>query len=507
MEHVLEIENLTLTFHGPGGPVQAVRGVGLKVAEGEIVALVGESGCGKTALCRAILGLHSAHAELESGSIRLCGQAVDWQDEAAMRRLRGSVAAMIFQDPLSSLNPVYSVGAQIVEAIRVQGKISRKAAWQQAVALLQQVGIPEAEKRVAQYPHQFSGGMRQRVAIAIALAQNPALLIADEPTTALDADIQGQIVDLLRQLVKAQDGACRGLLFVTHDLRLVRHMADRVIVMRDGLVEEEGRTADIFAHPQTAYTRKLVNYANYGEAGSHVHGRLEENDYRSPTCTGEPLLHVQGLQKGFPLQGKEMRIVLQNVNLRLYPGEIVGLIGPSGCGKSTLVRCLIGIDTPEEGTIRFAPGCRRQMIFQDSAAAFDPRMKLWESIVEPLVLAEKKQRRKRPNGASLRQLAAEMMEQVALPVELMDRYPYEVSGGQRQRAAIARALITDPDLLIADEPVSSLDVPVQAQIIHLLKKLHDQRGLTLLLIAHDLPMVSHISDRIISLAHADRPCR
>lgn len=493
METAVKIENLRLSFHGPLGRVEAVKGVDLQVAAGETVALVGESGCGKTALCRSILRLHADHARIDSGKISLCGRDVTCLSEKEMEKVRGVDAAMVFQDPMTSLNPVFSIGRQIMEPILIHEKVSRQEAKERALELLRAVGISEPELRFSQYPHHFSGGMRQRTAIAIALACNPRLFIADEPTTALDPENQRQIVALLRNL--CSDGR-RGVLFVTHDLALARTIADRIAVMKDGIIVETGKPEEIFTCPRHAYTKKLIRYALYGTEDSHYHGAVRkacEESFSQPE-----ILKIRGLSKYFPMKKGTMQKVLDDFSLTVKKGEIVGVIGPSGCGKSTLARCLMGIYRPDAGKIEFAENCCRQLIFQDSASAFNPRMKLWQIIGESLLLQFKKKRRP-VSKEELKKKVYAMMEQVELDPSLAERYPYDVSGGQRQRAAIARALMTEPDFLIADEPVSSLDVSTQSQIIHLLKKLHDQRNLTILLISHDLPMTEHISDRIVDL--------
>lgn len=501
MENILQIENFRLSFQGPLGKVEAVKGVDLGVAPGEILALVGESGSGKTALCRGIMMLHARHACVDSGRILLCGRDVTKMTEGELEKVRGKDAAMVFQDPMSSLNPVFSIGKQIMEPILVHEKVSRAEAKQRALGLLEMVGIPEAELRFRQYPHHFSGGMGQRVAIAIALACSPRLLIADEPTTALDPETQGQIMKLLQELCRGQG---RAMVFVTHDLGLAENMADRVAVMKDGVIVETGRTEEIFSNPRCQYTRRLLHYARYGKGGSHFHGKVGEGqdfcEERITSPAAEVMAYASGLTKYFPLGKKHLRRVLDNFDLTVEKGEIVGIVGPSGCGKSTLAKCLMGIYEPEAGSITFAEGCRKQMIFQDSTSAFNPRMTIEEIIAEPLILQNRRQRRPMDREV-MREKVFQVMAQAELPQELAKRHPYDVSGGQRQRAAIARALITDPDFIIADEPVSSLDVSIQAQIIHLLKELQEKRGLTMLLIAHDLPMVEHISDRIVEMRH------
>ncbi len=550
MEQILSVENLILSFHGPLGEVPAVRSVSLQVSAGETLALVGESGCGKTALCRAVMMLHSQHAVIGDGRILLCGRDVTKMTEKELEQIRGRDAAMVFQDPMSSLNPTLSIGRQIMEPILLHQKVSRREAKAEALRLLELAGIPEPEIRFSQYPHHFSGGMRQRAAIAIALAAKPKLLIADEPTTALDPDTQDQIMGLLRRLAasgaegngrpegaggtggagsqkdsKTSDGG-RAMILVTHDLGLAEQIADRIAVMKDGKIVETAAAAEIFAAPRHPYTKQLLRYARYGKGGSHYHGAIGDERCRKAaidgtplagaalkseapqkkapdgvTLTGSPLpdgktplMKITGLTKRFRLGRKAAHTVLQDFDLTVMKGEIVGIVGRSGCGKSTLARCIMGIYQPDGGEIRFADGCRKQMIFQDSASAFNPRMTLFDIIAEPLVI-----KKSYGSRAQLSEKVYDVMEQVGLERELAERHPYDVSGGQRQRAAIARALITDPDLLVADEPIASLDVSIQSQVIHLLKQLHDDRGLTILLIAHDLPMVEHISDRIVEM--------
>ena len=521
---VLEIKDLHLSFHGPKGRVQAIRGVNLQVNPGEVVALAGESGSGKTALCRAVMRLHSQHASIDKGQILLEGMDVTHLLEKKMESVRGRLCSMVFQDPMSSLNPVYSVGKQITEVILLHEKNTPKQAQKRAVELLRQMGIEEPEKRFFQYPHQFSGGQRQRIAIAIAMACNPKLLIADEPTTALDIRTQNEIMGLLKSVqVGNSELAAGGMLFVTHDLGLAEQIADRIYIMREGLVVESGRTEEIFSHPKHDYTRQLLEYAAYGKGTSHYHGHInDEKPHRSHQCDGHPLVSVRSLSKSFELSKKQIRPVLQDFSMNIFRGEILGIVGDSGCGKSTLARCIAGIYEPDSGSVSVQEGTKLQMIFQDSMTALNPRMTLAEIIAEPLVLSERSKNRKlhapidsegadasesffdkicdlRKHRKKILQKVYDVMKQVELDPELAGRHPYDVSGGQRQRAAIARALITEPDFLIADEPISSLDVSIQAQIIHLLKKLHDEKQLTMMLISHDLPMVEHISDRIIKI--------
>lgn len=544
-ENILEVQDLQLAFFGANGRVEALHGVSLSVAPGEIVALVGESGSGKTALCRAVLGLHANHAVIERGQILLAGRDVSALTESEWCALRGRVTSMVFQDPMSAFDPVYPIGAQIAEVLllhqerlaaagpgtgeseaggkhpvqadasilhrRSQRQEQRRMAEAAAVALLDKLGFDEPQKRARQYPHEFSGGMLQRAAIALAMIAEPQLLIADEPTTALDIETQQEIMRLLRETCVQQ--GC-SMLFVTHDLGLAEQIADRIVVMKDGLIVEKGQTARIFACPQHAYTKKLLGYAAYGKGNSHYHGRIDaaeqgsaptEPEVHGAAAGTDTLLSVRGLSKSFPIDKHSRKPVLDKIDLEIRRGEIVGLIGPSGIGKSTLARCIMGICAPDSGEVIVREGVRMQMIFQDSAAAFNPHMTIAEIIAEPLVLQARRQRRIgteavcKLNKAALRERVLAVMQQVELEPELAVRHPYDLSGGQRQRAAIARALMTEPDLILCDEPISSLDVSLQADIIHLLKKLQEGHGLSLLVISHDLPMVEHISDRIVKL--------
>jgi len=501
-EELLRIVDLILSFRSPQGDVPAVRGVSLNVKAGETLALVGESGCGKTAICREILRLHSGNAIIEQGSIFLCGQNILELTEEEMEKVRGRDASMVFQDPMSSLNPTFSIGKQIMEAITAHEKISKIDAKERTIELLKQVGIKSPEERFSQYPHHFSGGMRQRVAIAIALACNPKLLVADEPTTSLDMTTQNKIIELIKQLAYSND---RGMIFVTHDLGLVENIADRVAVMNSGKIVETGPTDQIFEDPQNEYTKRLLSFVNYGKGKGHVHGlvHFHNGEMHSHSADGmvhntEPIVTVKCLTKRFEMNRKKSLTVLKNYNMDIYKGEILGVIGDSGCGKSTLARCIMGIYEPTDGTITIAPHCAKQMIFQDSASAFNPRMKIKDIIAEPLVINGKYGSKKELNDRVIK-----AMERVELETSLANRFPYDVSGGQRQRAAIARAIITGPDLLIADEPISSLDVSIQSQIVHLLKSIRDEKNMTMMIIAHDLPMIAHISDRIINLSIAN----
>lgn len=475
---LLTINDLTVAFETPHGELTAVKGVSLSLAPGETLALVGESGCGKTVLCKSMLKILCEKGSVKKGEILLDGQDLVPLGEEEMIPCRGKEIAMVFQDPMTSLDPTMSVGKQIAEMI------SGPDAREQAVQLMRQVEIDHPEKRYDQMPHEFSGGMRQRIAIAIALAGKPKLLLADEPTTALDQKTQQQILQLLKKIDIA-------MIFITHDLSLVEDIADRVAIMKDGCIAETGTVQEVFENPKHPYTRKLLGYLDYGKGRGHNHKHPEKH-------TGELLVQVRDLKKSFSLGKHEIHKVLDGFSMDLYKGEILGVVGPSGCGKSTLARCIMEMYEPEGGSIRYFNEKKsknwKQMIFQDSASAFNPRMTMGEIIGEPLRIAEKK----RPDKKRIENL----MMQVELDPGLFHRHPYDVSGGQRQRAAIARALSVDPELIVADEPISSLDISTQAQIVHLFRKLQEERNLTILFIAHDLPMVNHISDRILEMKNS-----
>ena len=480
MENILSVNNLKLSFYGKEEKVRAVNGVSFEVGAGETFALVGESGCGKTALCRAIMMLHAKHALIEEGSIVLCGKEITSMREKELRHIRGKDVSMIFQDPMSSLDPTLPIGKQIMRSMRMEKNDAKK----QALELMEKVGISEAEERFYQYPHQFSGGMRQRIAIAIALAANPKLIIADEPTTSLDAENQDKIVDLLKNLIAFGNGKDKSyaVIFVTHDLALAQKLADRVAVMKDGQIVETGITEQVLKNPEHSYTKELVRSIHY------------EDKCIDTAASGEPILQIRGLSKSFKLGKKKRLKVLDDFNLTVNKGEIIGIVGNSGCGKTTLARCIMNLQKYDRGEISFAENCKKQMIFQDSSSAFNPRMKIFDIIAEPLVIKKCCKDKK-----ELAERVFDVMKQVKLEAEIAQRFPYDISGGQRQRAAIARALITEPDLIIADEPISSLDVSTQVQIINLLKHLQKEKNMTMLIIAHDLPLISRISNRIVKI--------
>ncbi len=498
-EQLLTVQGLRVSFATEGGLVQAVDDVSFELEAGEVLAIVGESGSGKSVTAQTILGLtRSANASV-AGSVQFRSRELIDADESELRQVRGAEIAMIFQDPMTSLNPIYRVGAQIVEAIRAhRPEVGKAQARERAIELLDSVGIPEPERRVDRYPHEFSGGMRQRAMIAMALALAPDVLIADEPTTALDVTIQAQILELLRRLNRERNLAT---ILITHDLGVVAEVADRVLVMYEGRIVERGSLDDIFYSPKDPYTRKLLDAVV----------RLDQEQSLRPGREGAPLLEVTDLVKHFPLKRgllieREVDRVraVDGVSFSVAKGETLGLVGESGSGKSTLSRTVLQLLAPTSGSVRFegreiAGLSRRemrplraemQMVFQDPYASLNPRKRVGQIIGDPLRLQG------RASGAELRAQVLELLERVGLSPAHYQRYPHEFSGGQRQRIGIARALALRPKLIVADEPVSALDVSIRAQILELLADLQDDFGLTYVFVAHDIGVVRHISDRI-----------
>ena len=498
-EPLLSVRDLAVSFAGEDGVTQAVDGVSLDLAAGEVLALVGESGCGKSVTALTLMGLLGAPNATTSGSARYGdGELIGASDEQ-LRKLRGEELAMVFQDPLSSLNPVLRVGDQVAEQILAHRPVTRAAARERAIELLDRVGIREPRERARAYPHELSGGMRQRVMIAMALSCEPRILIADEPTTALDVTVQAQILDLVRDL-RAETGA--GVLLITHDFGVVAELADRVAVMDAGRIVEQGTVEEVFERPQNAHTQRLL------AAVPRLDGPL-----RKPPAavSGDgPVLELEDLEVSFPARGRRLRRggpeplrAVDGVTLSIDPGETVGLVGESGCGKSTLARAAVRLLEPTAGSVSFAgrdiTRARRreldplraelQIVFQDPYGSLNPRKKARDIVGLPLRL----------NGVSKAETAERvdaLLERVGLEPGHADRWPHEFSGGQRQRIGIARALALSPRLVVLDEPVSALDVSVQAQIIELLDDLQRELGLSYLFISHDLSVVRQVSDRV-----------
>ena len=583
-QKVLEIQNLSVVFDTPRGKICALRNLSLSIGQGEIVVVAGESGCGKSVLCKTIMGLLPAPAHVTGGSIKLDGRELVGLSEKEYCGLRGREAAMVFQDPMTSLDPTYTIGRQIVEAIQVHEKSDAPAARMKAIQLMEDVGIDHAVERFDDYPWMLSGGMRQRCVLAMALAQDTKLLIADEPTTALDEEVKNEILNLLLRLRKE-----RGLsiLFITHDLSAARKVADRLAIMYAGKIIEEGDCGEVLSNPVHPYTWGLLHalpeYAEEGKLrvipGSPPNipedfkgdAFAERNEYalgidyiqeppffeisenhraatwladqrapevvfgRSSAKAGEgtpedkerirlsrkeeepPLLKVEHLSHYFKLGRKSYLTVAEDVSFEIKRGEILGLVGRSGSGKTTLARCILGMYKPYGGKIiydgmdmtdRRHLGANRseiaqikrklareiQFISQDSGAALDGKMTVRQLIAEPLQIQKMFQSRR-----EMDEYIMSLMREVNIDDNMIDRYPHELSGGQRQRVSIARAYGMDPKLLVCDEPLASLDVSIQAQIVELFLKLQRKHGTSMLFIAHDLSMVDFISDRTVVL--------
>ncbi|MDT8854118.1 ABC transporter ATP-binding protein [Paracoccaceae bacterium Fryx2] len=493
---VLRVQGLTVSVRTDSGDKALVQDLSFTLRRGETLAIAGESGSGKSITSLAIMGLLPPPAvRVTGGSVHLGGTDLLALPEAQMRALRGDRIAMIFQEPMTSLNPVMTVGTQLTEAIRAHAPVSRAEARVQALAALTAVRLSQPERRLTQFPHELSGGMRQRVMIAMALALRPEVLIADEPTTALDVTVQREVLDLLRDLQRDLGTA---IVLITHDMGVVAEMADRVIVMKAGRMVEQAATADLFARPQARYTGDLLAAVP----------RLGQGAARPPVA-GEPVARLRDLVVRFPFRAGFLGGVTHNVHavehvsFDIRRGETFALVGESGCGKSTIARALVGL-APHQGRIEVAgqplesldragwKGLRRrvQIVFQDPMAALDPRMRVDALIAEPLVIHGV------GTAAEQRARVADLMQRVGLSADQMDRYPHEFSGGQRQRICIARALALQPDLIIADESVSALDVSVQARVLDLLNALQREFGIAFLFISHDMAVVENISDRV-----------
>ncbi|WP_110667113.1 ABC transporter ATP-binding protein [Salinicola halophilus] len=492
-QSLLEIDKLSVTFQLPTGPVAAVKNVSFSIAEGETLALVGESGSGKSVTSTATMRLLPELAET-AGAIRFNGENLLEVTPKRMRRVRGNDISMIFQEPMTSLNPLHRIGRQIGEVLEKHKQLKGQRNRDRVLALLEQVGIPEPERRIDSYPYELSGGQRQRVMIAMALACEPKLLIADEPTTALDVTVQAQILDLLKSL-QAQYGMA--ILFITHDLSIVRHFADTVCVMRYGEVVETGRTGEVFDAPKHDYTRMLLD--------AIPRGRKEPAPADSPVLLSGRDVKVRFALKKRLLGKSEYFEAVRGIDLSIRRGETLGIVGESGSGKSTLGRALLRL-LKSTGDIRFEQTdlqaldksgmrplrSRLQVVFQDPFGSLSPRMTVGEVISEGLKVHHPEMTRRQRDAEVVKAL-----EEVALDPAMRNRYPHEFSGGQRQRIAIARALILKPELLLLDEPTSALDRSVQVRVIDLLRDLQKKYGLTYLFISHDLSVVRALSDHVL----------
>ncbi|MFD0024457.1 dipeptide ABC transporter ATP-binding protein [Streptomyces sp. NPDC058382] len=475
---LVEVTDLSISF----GDVQAVRGLSFSLEAGGALGVVGESGSGKSASAYALLGLHRGTGAKVGGSIRVAGVDVHTADDARLRGLRGAKAAMVFQDPLSSLDPYYAVGDQVAQVYRVHNRVSRRAARTRAVEVLDRVGIPDAVRRSRSRPHEFSGGMRQRALIAMALACEPELLIADEPTTALDVTVQAQILDLLHNL-RRETGM--GLLLVTHDVGVAAESVDDVLVMRSGLAVERGPVAQVLGAPREPYTKALLSAVP--RIAPEPDGPAAGTDGPADLDKAEVLIEADGVRQVFG-RGKSALAAVDGVSLTVRHGETLGIVGESGSGKTTLGRMLVGLLEPTSGSLTRVD--RVQMVFQDPVSSLNPRRSVGESVADPL-----RARGQRDEGV-IRARVRDLLERVGLDPDQYDRYPHEFSGGQRQRVGIARALAAEPRLIVCDEAVSALDVTTQAQVTALLAELQQELGLALVFIAHDLAVVRQVSDRV-----------
>lgn len=496
-DSVVEIEDLSVDFEVDKQWVPAVKGVSLTVAKGEVLAIVGESGSGKSTTAMAIPALLPSTARV-AGSIKLNGAELLGATNDELREVRGKDVAVIFQEPMTALNPVYTIGWQIAEAVRAHKKITRRQARERAIELLELVDMPEPQRRVKHYPHQLSGGQRQRAMIAQALALDPGLLIADEPTTALDVTVQAEILDLMRDLRHRIEA---GIILITHDMGVVADMADRIMVMKDGEVVEEGDADSIFHRAQQPYTQQLL------ASVPHLGATLGDADESSLPVT-DLALSVEHAVIEYPGKGGNFRAI-DDVSFSIGRGEVVGLVGESGSGKSTIGRAAVGLLKVASGTICVAgqdisTANRKQLrdirskvgvVFQDPGSSLNPRWPIGQSIAEPLTLHTDMDRSQRESRVET------LLEQVQLPANMRNRFPHQLSGGQRQRVGIARALALEPTLLIADEPTSALDVSVQARVLELFAELQREHGFACLFISHDLAVVELVASRIAVLNH------
>jgi peptide/nickel transport system ATP-binding protein len=502
MSTVVDIKNLAVTFATDGKPVRAVDGVSLSVQAGEVLAIVGESGSGKTVTAKTILGLLPETATV-SGVLMLGSNDVVQLSGKRLREIRGTDVAMVFQEPSTALNPVYTVGWQIAEGLRAHGKFSKKAARAKAIEILGKVGIPEPEERVDYYPHQFSGGQKQRVVIAMALVLEPGVIVADEPTTALDVTVQAEILDLLR---RCRDDFGAAIVLITHNMGVVADLADRVAVMYNGVVVEEADARTLFADPKHAYTQKLL--AAVPKLGSGL-AKTQERAAARPVVEEAPVVVADNLVIEYAGRfGRGGFRAVDGVSFKIHAGEVLGLVGESGSGKTTIGRAIGGLTKVTGGSLSVLGhemlGIRESefkplrsdigFVFQDPASSFNPLLTIAECVAEPLLVHNKA-----GDVAAARPRVNELLEAVQLPRAFGDRYPHELSGGQRQRASLARSLALDPTLLIADEPTSALDVSVQAKVLELFTELQRDLGFAALFISHDLAVVDLLADRIAVL--------
>lgn len=499
-EVILEVNDLGVDFWVEGDWIPAAKNLSYEISAGEVLAIVGESGSGKSASSMALLGLTPQNGRV-SGSVKLAGEELMTASNKRLREIRGSGIAVIFQEPMTALNPVYTIGFQIMETLRVHFNITNEKAKQRAIELLTMVDLPDPVKAFDSYPHQLSGGQRQRAMIAQAISCDPKLLIADEPTTALDVTIQAEILDLLRDLHKRLNSA---ILLITHDMGVVADLADRVLVMKDGQMVEQGTATQIYKTPKQPYTKELLGSVPSLGRGKAISAKA--------TKKSEPVLSLVNVNIEYPKRGRVPAfLAAKDINLEIGHGEVLGLVGESGSGKTTVGRAAVGLLPVKSGSLIVAGKdisktkkselqelrSKLGIVFQDPGSSLNPRWSIAQSISEPLVLS------RTMSKEQVNRRVDELLNQVELPLSYRNRYPHELSGGQRQRVGIARALALSPELLVADEPTSALDVSVQARVLELLKQLQKELGFACLFVSHDLAVVDYLADRIAVMNHGE----
>ena len=497
-ETVLEVTDLGVDFWVDGVFYPAAIDLNYTVKRGEVLAIVGESGSGKSSSSMALLGLLPANAHI-TGSVKLLGRELQGIPQKELREVRGNQIAVIFQEPMTALNPVYTIGFQIMEALRSHYDMGPDQAKERAIELLTQVEMPDPKTAFYKYPHQLSGGQRQRAMIAQSISCDPVLLIADEPTTALDVTVQAEILDLLRSLRTRLDSA---IILITHDMGVVADLADNILVMKDGVAVEQGTVVDVYTKPQHPYTKSLLAAVPHLGTTSLTFSEREADAKKEQRT---PVLHFEDVAIDYPKRGRVPAFrAAEHIDLQIFPGEILGLVGESGSGKTTLGRASVGLLPVSEGKLtvvgvdisnannRDLRPLRRKtgIVFQDPGSSLNPRMPIGQSIGEPLLLAGE------AKGSDLDKRVQELLAQVELPTSYRNRYPHELSGGQRQRVGIARALALTPELLVADEPTSALDVSVQARFLDLLQELQERLQFACLFVSHDLAVVDILAHRI-----------
>ncbi len=490
---MIRVENLTVAFGG----MEAVKNVNIELADGEILGIVGESGSGKSVTALTIMGLESQEAQITSGRVvfddEVLLEAGRPRDKALMRRVQGSRMSMVFQEPMTSLNPTQKVGAQVDEVLLLHTKLTAEERKVKVLEAFRSVGLRNVEKVYDSYPHQLSGGMRQRAMIAMAIILHPSLFIADEPTTALDVTVQNQIIELLRKINEEQKNA---MLFITHDLNLARRLCHRIVVMKDGNIVEKGPTEDIFGNPKESYTRKLIEAvpSRIKAKDPNVHLQEKRNQKNILEVTDLSVFYQEGSNSLFAQ--KKKRCVVEHATFQLRKGETLGLVGESGCGKTTLCKAILGMNKDIQGNVVHYSE-RPQMIFQDPYSSLNPSKTIGWLLQEPLRAIGKLDSTRKMTREDMEAAAYDMLHKIGMKEKYFHRKPSQLSGGQRQRISIGQALITRPGLVIADEPVSALDVTMQAQIMELMRSLQEELHLSYLFISHDINVIYRMSDRIM----------